>query len=75
MIILRYVHPFILTYDACVITTRRLGLLTTRGARNELRIRRRINNINMVMVKGKRFAHRESLIEPEMKQIVVCKRQ
>ena len=60
--------------DACVTTTWRLGLLATTGARNELR-KRRINNRNMVIVEGKRFAHRESLIEPEMEQIVVCKGQ
>ena len=60
--------------DACVTTTWRLGLLATTGARNELR-KRRINNRNMVIVEGKRFAHRESLIELEMEQIVVCKGQ
>ena len=49
-------------------------MLATTGARNELR-KRRINNRNMVMVEGKRFAHRESLIELEMEQIVVCKGQ
>ena len=60
--------------DACLTTTWRLGLLVTTGARNELR-KRRINNRNMVILEGKRFARRESLIEPEIEQIVVCKEQ
>ena len=49
-------------------------MLATTGARNELR-KRRINKRNMVIVEGKRVARRESLIEPEMEQIVVCKGQ